>query len=128
MTLHNQLLHEPLTNRHKGLLVLSYKTPSKKWQFDLTTQLNGKTRLPNSEMNPVNYRTPEYSPAYVTMFGQIKRIIKNIELYVGMENVTNYLQPNPILAWDQPFSPYFDSSRIWGPLVGRQIYAGIRIN
>jgi len=62
------------------------------------------------------------------MFGQIKRIIKNIELYVGMENVTNYLQPNPILAWDQPFSPYFDSSRIWGPLVGRQIYAGIRIN
>jgi hypothetical protein len=90
--------------------------------------LNGKARLPNSEMNPVNYRTGDYSPAYVMMLGQIKRKFKNLEFYIGMENITDYIQRNPILAWQEPFSPYFDSSRIWGPVVGRQIYAGIRIN
>lgn len=128
MTINDQLLEEPLTNRHKGLLVLSYQTPSRNWQFDLTTQLNGKARLPNSEMNPANYRTAAYSPAYVMMLGQIKRKFKNMEFYIGMENITDYTQPNPILAWQEPFSPYFDSSRIWGPVVGRQIYAGIRVN
>lgn len=69
-----------------------------------------------------------YSPAYVMMLGQIKRKFKNLEFYIGMENITDYTQPNPILAWQEPFSPYFDSSRIWGPVVGRQIYAGIRVN
>ncbi|MDZ7335525.1 MAG: TonB-dependent receptor [candidate division KSB1 bacterium] len=128
MTINGRLLEEPLTNRHKGLLVLSYQTPSKNWQFDLTTQLNSKSRLPNTEMNPENYRTAAYSPAYVMMFGQIKRKFKNLEFYIGVENITNYIQPNPILAWQEPFSPYFDSSRIWGPVVGRQIYAGIRVN
>ena len=128
MTINDRLLEEPLTNRHKGLLVLSYTTPSNNWQFDLTTQLNSKSRLPNTEMNPVNYRTRAYSPSYVMMFGQIKRKFKNLEFYIGMENITNYTQANPILAWQEPFSPYFDSSRIWGPTVGRQIYAGIRVN
>lgn len=128
MTVDDHLLEEPLTNRYKGLLVLSYQTPSKNWQFDLTTQLNDKARLPNTEMYPANYRTGNYSPAYVMMLGQIKRKYKNLEFYIGMENITNYTQPNPILAWQEPFSPYFDSSRIWGPVVGRQIYAGIRVN
>ncbi len=128
MTIDDRLLEEPLTNRHKGLLVLSYTTPSKKWQFDLTTQLNSKTRLPNTEIYPENYQTASYSPSYVMMLGQIKRKYKNLEFYIGLENITDYVQPNPILAWQEPFSPYFDSSRIWGPVVGRQIYAGIRVN
>jgi len=127
-TINNQLLEQPLTNRHKGLLVLSYTTSNKKWQFDLTTQLNGVTRLPNTEINPENYRTTKYSPRYVMLFGQIKRKINRYEIYLGMENITNYKQSNPILAWQEPFSPYFDSSMIWGPTIGRRIYVGIRVN
>jgi outer membrane receptor protein involved in Fe transport len=128
MTIDDRLLEEPLTNRFKGLLVLSYTTPSKNWQFDLTTQWNSKARLPDTEMYPMNYRTAAYSPSYVMMLGQVKRKFKNLEFYVGIENITDYTQPYPILAWQEPFSPYFDSSRIWGPVVGRQIYAGIRVN
>ncbi|MCI0496256.1 TonB-dependent receptor [candidate division KSB1 bacterium] len=128
MTIDDRLLEEPLTNRHKGLLVLSYQTSSKNWQFDLTTQWNSSSRLPNTGMNPANYRTGNYSPAYMMMLGQIKRKFRNLEFYIGMENITNYTQPNPILAWQEPFSPYFDSSGIWGPVVGRQFYAGIRVN
>jgi outer membrane receptor for ferrienterochelin and colicins len=128
MTIKNKLLEQPLTNRHKGLFVLSYTTKNNNWQFDLTTQLNGKTRLPNTEINPENYRTTKYSPSYAMLFGQIKRKFDRYEFYLGMENITNYKQSNPILAWQEPFSPYFDSSMIWGPTIGRRIYVGIRVN
>jgi len=127
-TINDQLIEQPLTNRHKGLLVLSYTTKNNKWQFDLTTQLNGKTRLPNTEINPENYRTTKHSPNYAMLFGQIKRKFDRYEFYIGMENITNYKQSNPILAWQEPFSPYFDSSMIWGPTIGRRIYIGIRVN
>jgi len=128
MTIHGNLMDQPLTNRYKGLLVFSYQTPGKKWQFDFTTQLNGKSRLPSTAINPEKYQIADYSPAYAMLFGQIKRNIKNIEIYIGLENITNYRQTNPILAWQEPFSPYFDSSLIWGPTTGRRIYVGIRVN
>ena len=35
---------------------------------------------------------------------------------------------NPIINPENPFSNSFDSSIIWGPIMGRKIYAGIRIN
>jgi len=128
MTINNQLLEEPLSNRHKGLLVLTYTPPAKRWQFDLTTQWNGEARLPSTALNPGNYQTASHSRAYVMLLGQIKRKIRNLEFYIGLENITNFTQSQPILAWQEPFSPYFDSSMIWGPTVGRQIYAGIRVN
>jgi hypothetical protein len=42
------------------------------------------------------------------------------------ENLTNYYQKNPVLAFQQPFSSYFDASMVWGLLSGRMFYAGIR--
>jgi outer membrane receptor for ferrienterochelin and colicin len=128
MTINGKLVDQPLTNRTKGLLVFSFQTPGKKWQLDFTTQLNGKTRLPSTAINPEKYQLAEYSPAYAMLFGQIKRNIKNMEIYLGLENITNYRQANPILAWQEPFSPYFDSSLIWGSTTGRRVYVGIRVN
>jgi len=127
-TYEDQLSEVPLNNKYKGLMVLSYKLPNKKWQFDFTTQYNGRTRLPNTNMNPKQYQVDVYSPSYFLLFGQIKRKFNQWELYAGIENITNYKQNNPILAWNEPFSPYFDSSLIWGPTVGRRYYFGIRIN
>jgi hypothetical protein len=46
--------------------------------------------------------------------------------YVGMENIGNFKLENPIIAADQPFSTYFDSSLVWGPVFGRMAYAGFR--
>jgi hypothetical protein len=59
---------------------------------------------------------------------QVKRKINNWQVYAGVENLTGYRQKNPILAWDEPFSPYFDSSIIWGPTFGRRFYDGFRFN
>jgi outer membrane receptor protein involved in Fe transport len=128
MTYGSQLEEVPLNPRHKGLLVLSYTLPNRKWQFDVTTQYNGRTRLPRTENNPVRYRLASHSPAYAQLFAQVTRKFNKVEVYLGGENLTGFRQQQPILAWDQPFSPYFDSSLIWGPTAGRRFYVGMRLN
>jgi len=69
----------------------------------------------------------EWSPAYPLYFGQITKKTKRLDVYAGCENILNYKQKNPILDANNPFGPDFDASRIWGPLMGRKIYAGIRL-
>jgi outer membrane receptor protein involved in Fe transport len=118
----------PLNSPLKGILVLSYSSPNNMWQFDVTTQFNSEARLPNTSNNPVEYRLDEYSPNYALMFAQLKRKYGSWEIYAGIENLTDYRQKNPILAWDDPFSPYFDSSIVWGPTFGRRFYMGFRVH
>jgi outer membrane receptor for ferrienterochelin and colicins len=125
-TINGQLLEVPLTTRYKGLLTLSYATPFRKWAFDFTGQLNGQSRLPDTRMNPPEYQLGEYSPQYVILHAQVSKRFKWFEIYVGGENLTDFRQEDPILAPDDPFGPNFDASMVWGPLLGRRFYAGIR--
>src|SRR5690606_1089703 len=99
------------------------------WHFDYTLNITGQKRLPSTIANPVEYQMQEYSRAYTTMNAQISKTIGKrhpIDVYLGGENLTDFFQRNPILAADQPFSPFFDSSLLWGPITGRMFYAGIR--
>jgi hypothetical protein len=50
----------------------------------------------------------------------------NFEIYLGGENLLNFRQDNPILAADDPFGDFFDSSLVWGPVFGRKLYVGLR--
>jgi hypothetical protein len=36
------------------------------------------------------------------------------------------MQQRLFISPDQPFGPYFDGSIVWGPVNGRNIYAGLR--
>ncbi|MDR3235173.1 MAG: TonB-dependent receptor [Prevotellaceae bacterium] len=109
----------PLRDRYKGILNLQYGTRRYKWTFDATAQLNGQSRLPN-------FMPDDYSPVYPLFFAQITRKFKGMEIYAGVENILDYKQPNPIVHAEAPFSEKFNSSVIWGPLMGRRIYAGVR--
>ena len=120
-TYNGQLMDKPYTSKWKGLLVLSYHTPYEKWRFDLTTQLNGPQRLPKNVSSHQGYTSP-----YVYMLGQVTRKFKNSELYVGVENLTNYVQHDPIAGFDQPFTTAFDASVVYAPLMGRMWYIGFR--
>ena len=111
---------------HKGLLSLHYSTKYEKWNFTLTTQYNGSSNIPDTRSNPEEYRLDETSPAYFILHAQVLRKWSKWEVYFGAENLTNYKQENPILAADDPFGDYFDSSMVWGPVIGRSINAGIR--
>ncbi len=126
MNINNQLEREPMVNRYKGLLNLSYKTNMDKWQFDFTLQMNGDARLPNTQANPVEYRRPENSPAYSIINAQITKYFKMWNVYFGVENLTGFTQDDPIIASEDPFGKYFDSSIVWGPIMGRKLYFGLK--
>jgi len=112
---------DPLTKEYKGLFTLSYLTPLRLWQFDFTSQFNGPSRIPGTTLTKSSN-----SPSYTLLNAQIKRYFKGWELYFGAENITDYTQENPIISADDPFGPDFDSTIIWGPLLGRRFYAGLR--
>jgi len=125
-TYNGDLLQAPLTSKYKGLITLSYATDFNIWTFDLTGQLNGQSRLPDTRMNPVAYQRDEYSPAFFILHAQITKRFKHFDIYAGGENLTDFRQEDPIIASDDPFGQYFDASIVWGPLLGRRFYAGIR--
>ncbi len=120
-----EVVDRPLVDSFKTLLNVQYATPYRRWVFDATAQYNGPSRLPvqNGDLS-----TSEYSPAYPMFFAQVSRRLGDVELYVGCENIANYHQQNPILNADNPFSSGFNSSVVWGPLMGRKFYLGLRYN
>ncbi len=125
-TIDNKLDIKPFVSKYKGLIALSYSTNLNKWKFDFTSQFNGNSRIPDTQNNPEQYRLPSESPAYVLLYAQVTKKYKDWDFYVGSENITNVTQKNPILAANDPFGSHFDTSMIWGPIVGRMFYAGIR--
>ncbi len=121
-----ELLPTPLTSRHRAFINMAYETITK-WSFDVTWNWQGSKRLPGTESNPDPYRTTEFSPSFSQVNMQIgKSFLDKLELYAGIENLFGFIQENPIIASEDPFGPYFDSSLIWGPIFGRKIYAGFR--
>jgi outer membrane receptor protein involved in Fe transport len=52
--------------------------------------------------------------------------VADLELYVGIENLFDFRQNDPIIDPGNPSGPYFDASLIWGPLMGRSAYGGMR--
>ncbi len=125
-TYNGELKEKPLLANNRAFINLAYET-KKNWGFDLTINWQGKKRIPDLSTNPVEYQMDSYSPNFFLMNAQIsKSWSQKFDLYAGVENILNYKQKNPILASDQPFSPYFDSSLIWGPVTGRNIYFGLR--
>ncbi|MBK7667399.1 MAG: TonB-dependent receptor [Sphingobacteriaceae bacterium] len=124
------LLQKPMTSMHRAFINLSYETRGGHWQFDFTTQYNGAKRLPNTNSNPVEYQRKEYSPDFFNLLGQVTYLAKlkkaEFHIYVGVENLLNYKQNNPIVSNDLPYNKYFDASMVWGPIYGRMLYAGLR--
>jgi outer membrane receptor protein involved in Fe transport len=126
-TTYNGILRDKyLVHKWKYLLTASYLTKNRKWQFDATALVNGKSNLPDLSFHPIECRPPEESPAYLVVHAHITYNIKRWSIYLGAENLTNYMMHDPILGYFDPFGPYFDSSITWGPIMGRKIYAGFR--
>ena len=127
-TINDTLRTKPFVNRYKGLISLSYAPGT--WQFDVTTQFNGDARVPSLAGNATavaNGQDIRRSPFYVLLTAQItKKFGEMWEVYVGGENLTNYVQKYPIVAAENPFGQDFDASMVWGPLSGIRAYVGVR--
>lgn len=129
----NYLVERPLTSRYKGLINIQYAV--QRWVFDVTAQLNGPVRLPELDGDLVKaMENPTLSPIYPMFFAQVSYKISNLTLYLGCENIANYLQGTnghgnlPIVGGNAPYAEGFNSSQVWGPLMGRKFYIGLRLN
>ena len=125
-TTNGQLQRRMLTMQHKFLATLSYATNFNKWQFDLTGNVNGPSRIPSTATNPAEYRLETESPWFFTMNLQVTKRFKWFDLYVGAENLTNFRQKNAIIAANNPCGPFFDAALAWGSQMGINPYLGLR--
>lgn len=111
--------------KNRAFTNLAFATENQ-WKFDATLNWFGEMRLPNTSSNPIPYRKELYSDDYFTLNLQINKSWKNgIEAFIGVENLLNFQQENPINSANDPSSPYFDTNFIYGPVFGRMIYAGL---
>ena len=120
------LLPRPLIPGHRAFANVAYETKSK-WKFDYTIQWMGGQRIPDTSMNPSGYQLGAQAPDYMMMNAQVtKDLGTRWGIYLGVENLNNFRLNDPILSSEEPFSPYFDASLVWGPIFGRMTYAGFR--
>lgn len=125
-----ELRAKALTNRFKGIISTSYQTPLKKWQFDVTAQFNGISRMPDGfvaygDMSG-GYGTPKPITWYPQLMAQITKYFRTCSLYLGAENMTNFKQHMPIIDSFDPFGTNFDASMVCGPTTGWKVYVGFR--
>jgi len=107
--------------KHRGFLNLAYSTRNKRWDYDITLSIFGKARLAATSQS-----NSEFSDVFPRLNAQITYNMKKWELYLGGENLTNYRQENPIVDPENPFGPNFDATRAWGPIIGYNVYFGVR--
>jgi outer membrane receptor for ferrienterochelin and colicins len=116
----------PFNPMHKFITTFSYKPLTNKFHFDMNVHWYGEQRLPDTKSNPIEFQRPDFSKPYTTVNAQFTYNFKKFEVYAGCENIFDFRQKQPIISWQDPFSPYFDTSSVWGPTRGREIYVGVR--
>ncbi len=131
-TIGGQLREKPLTSRYKGLATFNYTTNLKKWMFDYTIQFNGGGRIPRypiegMERMDISADYFEFAP-YTVMNAQVTKYFRHWNMYLGTENLTDFVQKNPVAGTNNPFGPDFDATNVWGPVLGRKIYMGLRFS
>ena len=116
----------PFVSKHNVLSSLTYAPDDENWSATVIAEWFGKQRLPSTSSNPVQYQRPTESDPYTLVGLQFTKRWELFEFYTGVENLLNFMQDDPIISNNDPFGPYFDTSFIWGPTMGREFYAGFR--
>jgi outer membrane receptor for ferrienterochelin and colicins len=131
-TINGTLRERPFVAQHRAFINFGYTAEREEdddaaMQYDLTLQWFGTKRLPDTQGNPVGLQSRSNSPGFIVANTQVTRsFFAGFDLYLGIENLTNFRQSNPILDAANPNGNYFDSALIWGPIYGRTVYGGLR--
>ena len=120
-------MQQEFNSKHRVLSSVSYSPRDRNWNINMTMQWFGKQVLPSTKDYPEEFRRPSESDPYTVINGQLSKNFKHFELYAGVENLLDFTQTDPIIDPQNPFSPYFDTSYIWGPTNGRTFYIGFRL-
>jgi outer membrane receptor for ferrienterochelin and colicins len=125
-TIGGKLRDKQFVSTFKGLATLQYSTKFEIWKFDLTGQLNGPARIPDTQKMPAALQRDSHSPIFFNLLAQVTKKYKHFDVYLGGENLTNFTQKDPITEANASYHTHFDTSMVWGPLVGTIVYAGVR--
>lgn len=117
-----------------GTLGMTYQLTSLSISIGYTANLTGPKRMPDSYVE--DFGRARWSPTYTTHNIKLTKEFTNVnstgsigfEAYLSVENLLNYTQGSPLVGADAPFGPNFDTIYTWGPIVGRTLSLGARLN
>lgn len=116
-----------------GILSASYELQDLGVTVDYALSMVGSKRMPETY---VSLGRSAESPAYATHDVRLSKSFGDlngpsgfgVETYVAVENPFDYTQGSLLIAADRPFSEDFDTVYTWGPVVGRTMALGVRVN
>ena len=138
---------DPYVSKHRAFTQWSYASKEslegKQTRIDATVQWVGPQALPVPDgmtmgmdpdnpmepMEPMENMHPSVSPSFTQVNLQFTQMFPgNLELYIGVENLTNVKQMSPIAGVNDGVLDLenFDASLVYGPIMGRMSYAGLR--
>ncbi len=123
----NVFYQQPLIAQHRAFLIISYQTYHF-WNFDYTIQWNGQKQLPLL-VNEQAQTLEQFSTPFFIHHFQVSKSFKKKAgnaIYVGVENLFNFMQDNAIVNAANPWAKNFDASAVWGPIFGTMWYMGFR--
>lgn len=108
---------------YRGVWSLSYEFfPG--FTVDYGGALTGPMRLPEFEGE---FARPTRNDPYATHDLQLSWAWSpGQHVTLGVRNVTDFTQPSPLVDPARPFGDAFDTSYVYGPIVGRRISLGLR--
>ena len=118
---------QPLQSPHRFIVIADFEN-RRKWHLNNTFQINSPRRIPETGFYPEQYRRPGYSPWFMVWNAQLRKEWKGWEWYVGGENLLSAGDHNPVMSANNPYLPYFDAALAWGPVMGANFYAGLKLS
>lgn len=129
-------LRKPLTYapEYTGVFGATYSISSLDLSVGYNGNLMGPKRMPDGYAE--SFGRDQWSPAYTTHDVKITREFSNVnssngvgvEAYISVENLFDYTQGSPLVDARNPFGPDFDTIYTWGPILGRTLSIGARLN
>ena len=126
-----EMQQDPYVSKHRAFTQWSYASKvskeGKQTRIDATVQWVGPQALPVP--GGMASMHPSVSPSFTQVNLQLTQVLPgNLELYIGVENLTNVKQMSPIAGTNDGGLDLenFDASLVYGPILGRMSYAGLR--
>jgi outer membrane receptor for ferrienterochelin and colicins len=108
-----------------GVYAISYYRSKWRTSVDLTGTYTSAMRMP---LFDAPYSRPGRSEPFFVHNLQLNHTLKfNSSIYFGVKNLFNFTQGSPIINPQNPFDDTFDTSYVYGPLLGRRFLLGVRV-
>ena len=126
-TMGGELMEKMMIPRHRGFVNMGYTSRNKRWEYDLTASLFSPKRLALVRLPDQSLSIKNQGQTVTIVNAQVTHVFKKFEVYLGGENIFDYRIKDAIIDAENPFSSTFDATRVWAPIVGVNVYGGIRI-